>query len=54
MEFKTLDSTISTHDKASNTWTSNNYRCVDIDRLVPQYMGVSKVGGWVGGCAWWG
>ena len=38
---KTLDSSIQTYDKENNP-ISQSYRCADIDKEIPQLMGVSK------------
>lgn len=43
MEFKTLDSVLQTHNKDTGEKSAVGYRCIDMDRMVPTFMGVSKV-----------
>ncbi len=43
MQFKALDQTVQTFNPVTNEKEAINYRCADMDRLVPQLMGVSKV-----------
>ena len=38
---KTLDSSIQTYDKNNNP-ISQSYKCADIDKQIPELMGVSK------------
>lgn len=40
--FATLDSTLSVKDDATGKVESGTYRCGDVDRLVPEMLGVSK------------
>jgi hypothetical protein len=42
-QFKTLDSTLQTVDPITNEKQAVTYRCIDIDKMVPSLMGVSKV-----------
>ena len=42
MQFKTLDSALQTMNKETNQRQTITYRCVDMDRMVPSLMGVSK------------
>jgi DNA repair protein RAD50 len=44
LQFKSLDSTLQTINKVTNEREATTYRCADIDKMVPQLMGVSKVG----------
>ena len=46
LQFKTVDQTLQTYNKDTFEKQALSYRCSDIDRLVPQAMGVSKVRGW--------
>ena len=46
LQFKTVDQTLQTYNKDTFEKQALSYRCSDIDRLVPQAMGVSKVSGW--------
>jgi hypothetical protein len=41
--FKTLDSVIQTQNRDTGKKEAVTYRCADINSLVPQIMGVSKV-----------
>eukprot|EP00967_Tisochrysis_lutea_P136328 scaffold243098_cov14-Tisochrysis_lutea.AAC.1 len=43
-QFKTLDSTLQTVDPVTGVKQAVTYRCLDIDKMVPSLMGVSKVG----------
>ena len=43
MQFKTLDSALQTTNKDTGVKETITYRCVDMDRMVPSLMGVSKV-----------
>ena len=45
LQFKTVDQTLQTYNKDTFEKQALSYRCSDIDRLVPQAMGVSKVSG---------
>lgn len=42
-QFKTLDSVLQTIDPVTGEKQAVTYRCVDIDKMVPSLMGVSKV-----------
>ena len=42
LQFKTVDQTLQTHDK-DGAKQALSYRCADIDKLIPNLMGVSKV-----------
>lgn len=42
MQFKALDQTVQTFNPVTNEKEAINYRCADMDRLIPQLMGVSK------------
>ena len=54
MEFKTLDSTLQTVNRATGEKQSVTHRCADMDRMVPALMGVSKArGAWRGCCCCW-
>uniref|UniRef100_A0A7S3VU85 DNA repair protein RAD50 n=1 Tax=Dunaliella tertiolecta TaxID=3047 RepID=A0A7S3VU85_DUNTE len=41
-QFKTLDSTLQTVDPVTGVKQAVTYRCLDIDKMVPSLMGVSK------------
>ncbi|KAF5828658.1 AAA domain-containing protein, partial [Dunaliella salina] len=41
-QFKTLDSTLQTEDPVTHVKQAVTYRCIDIDKMVPSLMGVSK------------
>ena len=41
LQFKAMDQTLQTHDKDGNK-QALSYRCADIDRIIPNLMGVSK------------
>lgn len=41
-QFKALDQVLQTFNKDTGEKQAISYRCIDIDRLVPQIMGVSK------------
>ena len=43
LQFKTLDQVLQTMNQETGAKEAISYRCTDIDRLVPQLMGVSKV-----------
>ncbi len=43
LQFKTLDQVLQTINSQTGVKEAISYRCVDIDRHVPQLMGVSKV-----------
>jgi hypothetical protein len=43
LQFKTLDQVLQTMNQETGVKEAISYRCTDIDRLVPQLMGVSKV-----------
>ena len=38
-----MDQVLQTYDKVTGEKQAVSYRCIDIDRQVPQLMGVSKV-----------
>ena len=42
LSFKALDQTLQTQDRVTNRKEATSYRCADMDRMVPQFMGVSK------------
>ena len=42
VQFKALDQTVQTFNPVTNEKEAINYRCADMDRLIPQLMGVSK------------
>ncbi|GFH15351.1 DNA repair protein RAD50, partial [Haematococcus lacustris] len=42
MQFKTLDSVLQTVNAVTGEKQVSTYRCIDIDKMVPQLMGVSK------------
>lgn len=42
MQFKTLDSVLQTINRVTGEKQALTYRCADIDRIVPGFMGVSK------------
>lgn len=46
LQFKAVDQSLQTYNKDTFEKQALSYRCSDIDRLVPQAMGVSKVSGW--------
>ena len=43
LQYKTLDQILQTHNKATGQKEAISYRCADMDRVVPNLMGVSKV-----------
>jgi len=43
MQFKTLDSALKTVNRETGQYETITYRCVDMDKMVPSLMGVSKV-----------
>lgn len=45
LQFKTLDSILQTINAETGEKQAVTYRCVDIDKMVPSLMGVSKVRG---------
>ena len=42
-QFKALDQVLQTYHKETGQKEAISYKCIDIDRMVPQLMGVSKV-----------
>jgi hypothetical protein len=42
MQFKSLDATMTCRNRTTGQRESLTYRCGDLDRMVPQLMGVSK------------